>query len=189
MIRRFLSKLSRFYRYLRRFGQKTEQKEPAYPVKLFPNEKFLPIFLAQMAEEGATGTIIARGYSMMPFIEHNRDRLVFAQTDRVRVGDVVLAEISKGVFVCHRVERIDGDRLTLRGDGNVRGTEQCMLQHVRARLVTVIRKGKPYHLDTSTAWKIYSCIWPRLLPLRRYLLALYRLLWQHKLPRRFTRIF
>ena len=187
MIHCLWSKLLRLCRRLRRFGSDRQRKEPEYPVKLFPNEKFIPLFLAQMAEEGATGTIIARGYSMMPFIEHNRDRLVFAQVDRVRVGDVVLAEISKGVFVCHRVERLDGDRLTMRGDGNVQGTEQCRLQDVRARLITVIRKNKTYNLDTSTAWKVYSFLWPRLLPLRRYLLALYRLLWQHKLPRRFMR--
>lgn len=155
-------------------------------IKQLQNSVFLPQ-VAELIREGHSVTITARGYSMMPFIEHNRDLLIFSQAGDVHVGDVVLAEISKGVFVCHRVDALQGDRLTLRGDGNVFGTEHCTLLDVRARLSAVVRKGKRYNLDTSRAWRIYSCIWPRLLPVRRYLLALYRLLWNHQLPRRFRR--
>jgi len=155
-------------------------------IKQLQNSVFLPQ-VAELIREGHTVTITARGYSMMPFIEHNRDLLIFSKAGEVKVGDVVLAEIAKGVFVCHRVDALTGERLTLRGDGNVFGTESCTLGDVRARLAAVVRKGRRYDLDTSRAWRIYTSVWPHLLPVRRYLLALYRLLWNHQLPRRFRR--
>ena len=154
-------------------------------VKKLQNSVFLPQ-LIQLVDEGHSVSITARGYSMMPFIEHNRDLLVFSRAGNVKVGDVVLAEIRPGVFVCHRIDAMSGDTLTLRGDGNIRGTEHCTLRDVRARLSAVVRRGRRYDLDTSRAWHVYSAIWPRLLPVRRYLLALYRLVWNHQLPRRFS---
>lgn len=140
--------------------------------------------VVQLINEGHTVTLTAKGNSMMPFIQHDRDQLIFGKLNDIKVGMPVLAEISKGVFVCHRIEGINGNRITLRGDGNIQGTEQCTLDDVRAELVSVIRKGKTYDLHTSGSWRIYSAIWPRLLPCRRILLALYRLLWNKQLPAR-----
>jgi hypothetical protein len=72
--------------------------------------------------------------------------------------------------------------VTMRGDGNVVGTEVFPEEKVRAKLIQVIRNGKTYTLTTSRAWKLYSAIWPRLLPVRRYLLAFYRLFWLRQMP-------
>ena len=92
----------------------------------------------------------------------------------VKTGDVVLAEISQGTYVCHRIVSIDGDMITMRGDGNTVGTEQCPLSSVRAILTAVVRGGKTYYISTSRTWKTYSWLWMHLLPLRRYMLAVYR---------------
>lgn len=149
------------------------------------NSIFLPQ-VVQLIEEGHKATIVARGNSMRPFIEDCRDKLVFSKVDSLSVGDVILAEVTKGHFVCHRIEKLDNQTVTMRGDGNVRGTEVFPREHVRAKLVQVIRKGKLYTLSTSRKWKLYSAVWPKLLPVRRYLLALYRLLWFHQLPDRWV---
>lgn len=156
------------------------------------NEAFLPI-LVELVEEGKTAAITARGNSMRPFIEDSRDKLVFGRADKVAVGDVILAEVTEGHFVCHRIERIEKGIVTMRGDGNVpnpkegTGTEVFPESQVRAKLVQVVRKGRTYTLATSRVWHIYSAIWPQLLPVRRYLLALYRLLWFHQWPERWKR--
>lgn len=150
------------------------------------NNIFLPQ-VVQLIQEGHKATIIARGNSMRPFIEDNRDKLVFGKVDRLMVGDVVLAEVEDGHFVCHRIEAIKDGMVTMRGDGNVEGTEVFPEVNVRAKLLQVMRKGKTYTLTNSRVWKCYSAVWPKLLPMRRYLLALYRLLWLHQLPRRWTR--
>lgn len=151
------------------------------------NEVFLPI-LVELVEDGKTAAIIARGNSMRPFIEDGRDKLVFGRADKIAVGDVILAEVTEGHFVCHRIERIENEMVTMRGDGNVpnlamgTGTEVFPVANVRAKLVQVVRKGKTYTLSTSRVWRLYSAIWPQLLPIRRYLLALYRLIWLHQWP-------
>lgn len=150
------------------------------------NNIFLPQ-VVQLIEEGHKATIIARGNSMRPFIEDGRDKLVFGKVDHLAVGDVILAEVTEGHFVCHRIEKLENGIVTMRGDGNVTGTEVFSEGNVRAKLVQVVRKGKTYTLATSRLWKCYSSVWPQLLPVRRYLLALYRLLWLHQLPERWKR--
>ena len=150
------------------------------------NNVFLPQ-VVQLIEEGHKATIIARGNSMRPFIEDGRDKLVFGKVDCLAVGDVVLAEVTEGHFVCHRIEKLENGVVTMRGDGNVVGTEVFPEANVRAKLVQVVRKGKTYTLASSTLWRCYSAVWPKLFPMRRYLLALYRLLWLHQLPERWKR--
>ena len=149
--------------------------------KIVENRVFLPQ-VVQLIENGHTATIVARGNSMRPFIEDGRDKLVLGRVDSIAEGDVVLAEVSEGCFVCHRVDKVAGGMVTMRGDGNVVGTEVFPEEKVRAKLIQVIRNGKTYTLTTSRAWKLYSAIWPRLLPVRRYLLAFYRLFWLHQMP-------
>lgn len=150
-----------------------------------PNDVFLPKVI-ELIKVGHTVTITARGRSMLPFIHHDRDSIEFGQLPtKVSVGDVVLAEITPGQFVCHRVEQIKPSKVILRGDGNIGLTEQCMPQDLRAIAKAVIRNGCRYELSTSRIWALYSHLWPQLLPVRRILLALYRLLWMHQLPRRF----
>ena len=150
------------------------------------NAIFLPQ-MVQLIQEGHTATMMARGNSMRPFIEDGRDKLVFGQVDSLAVGDVILAEVTKGHFVCHRIESIQKGIVTMRGDGNVTGTEVFPEANVRAKLLQVGRKGKTYTLATSKMWRCYSLVWPKLRPVRRYLLALYRLLWLHQWPERWKR--
>ena len=133
------------------------------------NEKFLPMVLEYISQ-GHTATIRAKGYSMRPFIENERDDIVLAAADKYTVGDVVLAEITPGQFVLHRIDAISGENVRLRGDGNYRGTERCRLTDVKAKAVQVIRKGTVWNIEKSRVWKTYSWIWTRLLPVRRYLL-------------------
>lgn len=137
------------------------------------NRVLFPVILDSIAK-GHTASIIARGYSMRPFIEHNRDTLTFGCLEDIKVGDVVLAQLSSGDYVCHRIVDIHDDTITLRGDGNWASTETCTVSDLRAQLVLIERKGREYRLSTSRVWKIYSATWMFLLPLRRYILAILR---------------
>ena len=79
-------------------------------------------------------------------------------------------------YVVHRIIRIDGDRVTLMGDGNVCGVEHCTLSDVKARADYVVdaRGGKHY---LYSRWRIRAArLWFRLRPIRRYLLFIYRIL-------------
>lgn len=140
-----------------------------------PNDILLPE-VRNFVSEGHTVTLRVRGWSMRPFLENLRDKVVLDACDRVRVNDVVLAEIAPGHFVLHRVVGVDEQlgRLVLRGDGNYRGVERCRIEDVAAKAVGFYRGRTFYSVDGKT-WRAYSCLWTRTRRLpRRYLLAIYR---------------
>lgn len=144
-----------------------------------PNEMLIPE-IAAFIREGRTPEFIVRGYSMRPFLEHERDKVrLRAVGDRtVKAGDVVLAEIAPKKYVLHRVTENNSGRLTLRGDGNVRGTECCNESDVIGIADGFLRKGRSQiDLVTGRKWRIYSALWPSSPLLRRVLLALHRRIW------------
>lgn len=132
--------------------------------------------------QGRSVIIPLKGVSMRPFVENLRDKalLVTVPPETLRVGDAVLAEIAPDRYVLHRIIRREGDRLTLMGDGNVRGTESCRATDVVGRVEAFYRKGrqKP-DLTSGLKWRLYSAVWTRIRPLRRYLLFAYRHLCVH----------
>lgn len=137
------------------------------------NRVLFPVILEKISQ-GHTASVTARGYSMRPFIEHNRDTLIFGSLGEVRLHDVVLAEIRPGEYVCHRIIAIDADKVTLLGDGNWASTETCRVSDLRASLISISRRGRTYNLASSRVWRIYSTVWISLFPIRRYLLAILR---------------
>ena len=137
-----------------------------------PNEILLKEARTLIAE-GHDVTLRVRGVSMRPFLEDRRDKIVLTRVQGVNVGDAVLAEIAPGKYVYHRIIRIDGDDVTLKGDGNVYGTEQCRLKDIAATTKELIRKECHYSLQ-GMAWRCYSVLWPQWSFARRVLLKLYR---------------
>lgn len=148
---------------------KDEKKENVVEL---PNDLFLK-GIGELLQEGHTATLRVRGNSMRPFLEDRRDSIVLTSVTHIEVGDAVLAEIAPGKYVFHRIIAIDGDNVTLMGDGNVRGTEHCTKADVKANALAVVRKGKEYSTD-GKRWMRYSKAWMRLTPVRRWLLAIHR---------------
>ena len=114
---------------------------------------------------------------MRPFLDNGRDEVILEAPDREKLkpGDVVLAEIAPQIYVLHRLIHRNGDCLTLKGDGNSYGTETCKVNDVIAIAIGFLRKGRTTpDLVTEKKWQIYSALWMRLDPIRRWLLAIYR---------------
>lgn len=154
----------------------TDNNRQAVKELQLPNALLLPE-VVKLLDEGHTVTLMLKGYSMRPFLENNRDKALLAKATRVQVGDAVLAEVSHRHYVLHRIVRIDGDQVTLRGDGNL-GVERCTVADVKAIVIGFYRKGRTTLERTDgRKWRIYSWWWTRLLPLRRILLGVYRRLW------------
>ena len=119
--------------------------------KKVENEILIPE-MAELLAEGKDVCFTPTGVSMRPFIEGGRDSVILRKATRVRVGDIVLAAVSGqqsavrsqqsagGHYVLHRVIAVDGEQVTLQGDGNLSGTEQCTMAHV---LGTVVRIETP----------------------------------------------
>lgn len=141
-----------------------------------PNAMLLPE-IVKLLDEGHTVTLRLRGFSMRPFLEDGRDKALLIKADNPKVGDPVLAEVDPKHFVLHRIIKIDGDQVILRGDGNL-ADEQCSIQDVKGAVIGFYRKGRET-MDRTDGWKwcTYSWIWVHLYPIRRYLLAFYRRIW------------
>lgn len=138
------------------------------------NKEFLPLVVKDL-ERGHTVKLRLRGYSMRPFLEDRRDSALLTKVTRIRVGDPILAETTPGHYVLHRIVKVMGHHIILRGDGNLR-CEMCTDKDIRANIIGFYRKGRTT-LDPVDGWKwrTYSAIWTRLYPIRHYLLAVYRL--------------
>ena len=142
----------------------------------FENAVFLPE-IVKMLNEGHTVTLTLRGNSMRPFLEDCRDKALFVKPTTIAVGDPVLAEIAPKHFVLHRIVAINGEAVTLLGDGNLL-TEHCKKKDIVGAVIGFYRKGRTT-LDRTNGWKwrCYSYVWTSLRPIRRYLLGIYRRIW------------
>lgn len=142
-----------------------------------PNELIM-CDIERLLREGHTVTLRTRGRSMYPFIVGIRDSVVLKHTSSPQVGDIALAHLPNNRYVLHRIIKSektpDGNiSVTLMGDGNIRGTEHCLIQDICGTAVTVIRNNRSYNPNSRT-WIILASVWKHLLPVRRWLLAVYR---------------
>jgi len=132
------------------------------------------VLLDHIAEGERIKTTI-KGNSMLPFIVGGRDvvTLVKATPASLQKGHIVAARINEKTAYLHRITRVEGDRITLRGDGNPYARETCAASSVLAEAVALERNGRTYTPD-SLAWKTARRLWPANGFLRRALLAIYR---------------
>ena len=131
-----------------------------------PNDVLLGEVAAVLGE-GREAVIIPTGNSMLPFIRGGVDRVVLRRQEGVAVGDIVLVKIGER-YILHRVIALEGDALTLMGDGNVRGTESCRTENVIGTVAEIIRPSGRVRIPGRAR------LWRMLKPIRRYLLALWR---------------
>ena len=129
----------------------------------------------RLVSDGVSVTLPVDGRSMLPFIIGGRESVVLQKSEGAKVGDVVLAWVEGGRWVVHRIIRIDGDRVTLMGDGNLAGTEHCSVGDMKAIATHVVdAKGRMHEMDIC--WRRVAVrLWWYLKPIRRYLLGIYKL--------------
>ncbi len=112
---------------------------------------------------GETVSIGVCGQSMLPFFRSGEViRLRPLREGDLTRGNVVMAQTEQGNYVVHRIYRIDGDRITLLGDGNLRGTEQMDRSMVYGTV------------DCGRIHRLLALAWMAMRPLRRYPLAILR---------------
>jgi hypothetical protein len=141
--------------------------------KVLPNNEIIRD-LIKLVNEGQRVTLPVKGNSMLPFIIGGKESVELVKPDRVDVDDVVLAWINNSRYVVHRVIKIDGDQIQLMGDGNLTDDEYCQLSDVKAYAEYVIgENGKKRYLYTTSRIR-FSRLWQKLLPVRRWILAIYR---------------
>jgi hypothetical protein len=140
--------------------------------KVVPNEILLDE-VKDLINEGHPVIIKVRGNSMLPFIIGDKDSVRLIYKASYKVGDIVLAEVSKGHYVLHRIFSMFGNRVTLMGDGNINIYEHCKISDIVAGVDVIYHNGvekSPYKKFTETQVQV----WKKMHPIRRWLLAVYR---------------
>jgi len=128
----------------------------------------------RLVNEGISVTFPVKGWSMLPFIIGGKESVILQKPSTPKVGDVVLAWVEGTRYVVHRIIRIEDNRVTLMGDGNVAGTEHCTIEDVKAIATHVVDASGRKRYLYSNWYQRAAKVWFRLLPIRRYLLAVYR---------------
>ncbi len=128
----------------------------------------------RLVGEGVCVTLPVNGHSMLPFIIGGQESVILQKPVQSENGDVVLAWVNDCRYVVHRIIAIEGDAVTLMGDGNLSGTEHCALKDIKAKVTHVVgADGRPH--DLYCRWRrVAARLWWYLRPVRRYLLAIYR---------------
>jgi hypothetical protein len=133
--------------------------------RVLPNEVLLEE-AGKLLDEGRDVTFTPLGSSMLPFIRGGKDSVTLRKMPSAQVGNIVLVRLP-GRYVLHRIIALEGEKVTLMGDGNLVGTENCTTADIMGT-VTAIQKGK----RSVTPGK--GRFWRALKPFRRYILAIYR---------------
>lgn len=133
---------------------------------VLPNEVVLGE-ARRLLQEGRDVILTPKGISMRPFIRGDVDSVRLQPRGELKVGDIALVYVG-GRYVLHRIIAIDGEKITLMGDGNLEGVEEGVVSDVAGVVVEIISpEGKAKKPSRGR-------VWYRLLPVRKYLLKIYR---------------
>lgn len=133
---------------------------------VLPNEVLIGE-VAELLNAGREVVMTPKGNSMLPFIRGDVDNVRLRMPESLHVGDIVLARFG-GRYVMHRIIALDGDMVTLMGDGNLQGTEKGSRSEVVGVVLEIITPSNRHRRPGK------GRLWRRLLPVRRYLLKFYR---------------
>ncbi len=123
--------------------------------------------LLERLREGKMIQLAPQGISMLPFIQGGRDKVLVKMDERIDIGDIVLAPYD-GHLILHRVYAIEGGRLILMGDGNLKGTEEVEKSGVWGKVVEIVKPNGQCH-KPHKAW-----FWRHTLFVRKTMLKLRR---------------
>ena len=126
-----------------------------------------------LVNEGLRVTFPVKGYSMLPFIIGSKESVDLVKPENLQVGHVVLAWVEGCRYVVHRIIAIHGDQVVLMGDGNISGTESCRVSDV-AGVVTQYLRPRRMMFASDPKLQRRIRLWRKLLPVRRYLLFIYK---------------
>ncbi|MBR2428389.1 MAG: S24/S26 family peptidase [Alistipes sp.] len=117
------------------------------------------------------------GYSMLPLLGYGNDTIIVRRTTPTESIEhrVAMFRERDGHIVVHRVQSIKDGIVTLKGDGNIRGTEQCPRERIIG-VVERVRRGNGRVVScTSWWWRTRERLWLwQPLIIRRYALAVMR---------------
>ena len=136
-------------------------------------------YLDTLREAVLTGkecSMLITGNSMQPFLQHGRDTIYFRAPSRpLKRGDMVFFRRPDGQYVMHRLLREDTAGYYLIGDNQTEIEGPVDRTSAFAIVYKVKRKGRIL-APGSFWWGFFAGFWLSIIPLRPFLLKVYRTL-------------
>lgn len=133
--------------------------------------------IESIIEIGASFEMVVTGYSMLPLLGYGRDRIILHRTtsDEDIMGRIAMFRSPSKHIIVHRVIAINGNVVTLQGDGNIYKQEECLRSEIIAVVDYVQRQNGKIVSCTDSCWRRREKIWlGQPLIVRRYALAVMR---------------
>lgn len=114
----------------------------------------------RLLSEGLEAEFLLRGFSMRPLLRDGRDRLIVAPctSEDPKEGEVYLFRY-RGRHLLHRLLRVEGEELVMRGDGNYKLEERCLQTDLAGRLKGIRRPSGKVIDCSSRSWRVCSRLW------------------------------
>jgi signal peptidase I len=134
--------------------------------------------------EGKKVKFTVNGNSMLPWILHNRDKVLLTGADKsnIKVGSIVLYVNNCNKYILHRIYKEEADGYHTIGDGCLVEDGTIRASEIIGVVEKIYHKGREIDCN-SLFWKSIFNAWRILLPVRKYLLCIYFLI--RKLKRGF----
>ena len=131
----------------------------------------------ESVEYGECFKIRITGHSMLPLLGYGHDTIVIRRTapDEPIVGRIAMYRLGPKHYVTHRVMSVDGDTVTLLGDGRITYDEPIKRNMIVGVVESVIRQSGRTVSCTSRIWRIRERLWlMQPMIIRRYALGILR---------------
>ena len=134
------------------------------------------VFFAWVEEEIENGKPVRfklKGNSMYPLLRNGKDTVILKKcpTEELKPMDVVLFRY-RGGHVLHRIIQRKGNNILIQGDGSIKAMEQCTVNDVVGKVITVCRpSGKNISVE-NWRWTLPSRLWRSTGCLRIWILRL-----------------
>ena len=133
--------------------------------------------IEQIVKPGETFKMVVTGYSMLPLLGYGRDTIILHRTtdDEDIMGRIAMFRASDGHIVVHRIIAVEGDVVTLRGDGNILQCESSLRKDILGVVESVVRESGHEVSCLSRWWRVRERVWLAMpMFIRRYALAIIR---------------
>lgn len=125
--------------------------------------------------DGETFILSVTGRSMLPLLGRGDSKIILRRVskDEDIYGRIAMFRASNGHIIIHRVIRIEGDVVVLKGDGNIVQEERCSRSEIIAVVEQVLYSNGDIVECSSWQWRVKEQIWLSTpLFIRRYVLTL-----------------
>ena len=114
----------------------------------------------QLISQGENVTITIKGNSMRPWLQNSKHKVIVKPlADSIlQCGDIALFRY-KGKHILHRVVKIENDKITFSGDGNIGIKEQASKDDIIALVESIITPSGRVIECNSNEWKTKSKLW------------------------------